>query len=303
VLIPFEAPKGFDPATDFPYVRFSPTGRRVVVATEHGRWACVVDIPSQKQVHRLVQPGPIRAHFLADDRLLFQHDAGLTAYDLARRREVWSEPELCGWGAWVNPRCNRVVVGRYGVGFYDLKTRKRVRTFGPCIRGKVLSGEFSPDGRLFALDLFQQNEVSDQRYIQLWEVRREPLCRLLEVEKRGDGDQGVMAFSPDNRLLAVSVESGVLLFDVTKGKRLRDVNGGPVVAHGIRFSSSGRSLEIASYDGTVYRATVKTGRVRRRFPAPEGCEVGACAVNDRGLAAGVLSAAVLFWQLPEWEEP
>jgi hypothetical protein len=59
---------------------------------------------------------------------------------------------------------------------------------------------------------------------------------------------------------------------------------------------------VVSFDGEVYRSDVRTGELRQFLPAPDGHEVEACAVNDRGLAAGVAGAAVLLWQLPEWEE-
>jgi hypothetical protein len=123
----------------------------------------------------------------------------------------------------------------------------------------------------------------------------------VEIELSGDSDRGAMAFSPDNRLLAVSVEEGALLFDVQKGKQVGGT-GGPVVADTIRCSPSGRGVEIAAYNGAIYRADAKTGQVRQYLPAPEGHEIEACAISKRGLAAGVVGAALLLWQLPEWEE-
>jgi WD40 repeat protein len=299
MLLPFNPPE----ESFSPYVRFSPRGRRVLVAPERGGWAVVLDVSSGKQTHRLAgAQGNVRAQFLAEDRLLLQTEGGLTSQDLATGRAVWSEPELLGWGAWVNPRRGRVLVGRgMRLRLHDLKTRKRVRSFGPVVPGEVISGEFSPDGRLFALDLFHgREEYTQRRYAQLWEVRCEFQYRLVEIEVRGNGDRGAMAFSPDNRLLAVSLEGGVLLFDVKKGKPVGET-AGPVVADSVRFSPGGRSLEIVSFDGEVYRTDAKTGRVRQHAPAPEGHEIEACAVNNQGLAAGVVGAALLFWQLPEWE--
>jgi WD40 repeat protein len=297
MLIPFEAPERFSPT-----VRFSPGGRRVVVASEDGEWAVVIDVSSGEQLYRFVGGrSRVRPQFLAEDRLLLQTDGGLTAIDLAAGREAWSAPELVGWGAWVNPRRNRVMLdGRGGLRLYDLKNRERVRSFSPVFPGELLGGVFSPDGSLFALDIFSEGDFTEHRYAQLWQVRREHQYRLMEVEVIGNGDQGVMAFSPDNRLLAVSVEGGAVLFDVKRGNQVGGP-GGPVVAHAMRFSPGGRTLEIASYDGQVYRSDVETGRVRQHIPAPAGHAVEACAIADRGLAAGVAGAAVLFWQLPEWE--
>jgi WD40 repeat protein len=294
MLIPFDAPERFTPK-----ISFSPGGRRVVVSSENAGWAAVLDLAAGKQIERYQGEGS-NAHpqFLSDARLLLQTDKGLAAIDVATGREVWSEPELVGWGVWVSSRRNRVVVGPR---LYDLKTRKHLRSFGPVVLGRSLGAAFSPDGGLFALDMFSEGDFHKQRLVQLWEVRREPLYRLLEVEVRGDGDQGVMAFSPDGRLLAVSLEGEATLFDVKKGKRVGGV-GGPVVATDMRFSPSGRNLMVVSYDGEVYRSAVKSGRLREHLPAPDGPELEACAVNDRGLAAGVAGAAVLLWQLPEWED-
>jgi hypothetical protein len=301
--VPFEAPEGFDPDGSAAIVRFSPNGRRVVVAPQRCHdWAVVVDAALGKQVDRFAgKRDSIRAEFLTNDQLLLQDGAGLAAYELGTKRKLWSEPELCGWGAWVNPRRNRVMLGRGGLHLRDLKTRKRVRSFGPVLSGETLEGTFSPDGSLFALDVFQGREYpSKARYVQVWELKSETLYRLLDIELIGDGDRGVMAFSPDNRVLAVTVEGGALLFALKTGRQVGST-GGPFIAQGIRFSSNGRSLELVGYEGAVYRVNARTGRVRQHFPPPDGHTVGAAAISDRGLVAGVVGASVLFWQLPEWE--
>jgi hypothetical protein len=130
------------------------------VAPERGGWAVVLEVSSGKQMYRFAAAqGSARAQFLAEDRLLLPTEGGLTSQDLATGHEVWSDPELLGWGAWVSPRRSRVMVGRGDrLHLYDLKMRKRARSFGPMIPGELISGEFSPDGRLFALDILHGRE-------------------------------------------------------------------------------------------------------------------------------------------------
>ena len=287
--LPFDAPKGFDPS-GYAYVRFSSSGERVVVATERGGWAVVLDV-SSGQIRRFeCEPRALRAHFVSDDALLIQHSQALTLYDVASGKVLWSDPELVGWGCWLNAR--RVMVG---LSLYDLKTRKKIRSFGPLLPG-CQDGCFSPDGRFFALDVLIEGEVRKDRFVQVWEMRRETLHRLFEVEIISDGDHGVMAFSPDNSLLAVTGEGVATLFDVETGKKKGDLPG-PFAARGIRFTKSG--VEMVSFDGGVFRVNAKSRRVRQQFPAPEGHEFGAAAISEKGLVAGVEGAAVLLWQLPQ----
>jgi WD40 repeat protein len=300
MLVPFEAPEGFDPSGEFLYLRFNPTGTRVAVATNDGRWVVIVDIRAGKQTHRFTGLSGLKnVVFLAEDQLLFQDGRGITIRNLTSGREQeWAGEELSGWGAWVNPRRTRIAVGRGGLHLYDLKTRKHIRGFAPLLRAHHTCVTFSPNDRFLALDAYCERE---SRHIQVWEIRREPLYRLFEVHS-GDGDLGGMAFSPDNRLLAVSVEVGATIFDLEKGKQLGENNMGPSVTKSVRFSPSGRLVELVSFQGIMGRMNVKTGRFRQWLRAPEGHEVWACGVSRQGLAAGVTGAALLFWQLPEWKE-
>src|SRR5262249_12666109 len=159
-----------------------------------------------KQTHRFTDlAGLTNMDFLAEDQLLFHDGGGITVCDLASGHELeWAEEELAGWGCWLNPRRDRLVMGRAGLHPYRLQTRKHIRSFAPLLRGEVPCAAFSPDGRFLAIDAFTESE---SRYIEVWDVRREPLFRLFEV-RCGDGDLGGMAFTPDNRLLAVSVGVG-----------------------------------------------------------------------------------------------
>jgi WD40 repeat protein len=300
MLVPFDAPEGFDPSAAFAYLRFNPTGTRVAVATEDGGWVVVLDVRSGKQTHRFTGLSGLQSVvFLAEDQLLFQDGRGITIRNLTSGREQeWAGEELAGWGAWVNPRRTRIAVGRGGLHLYDLRTRKHIRGFAPLLRGQHTCVKFSPNGRFLALDVYCERE---SRHIQVWKTRRtSPYC-LFEVHT-GDGNLGGMAFSPDNRLLAVSVEVGATVFDLEKGKQIADHHTGPSITQSVRFSPSGRTLEIVSFHGIMGRINVKSGRVRQWLGAPEGPEVWACGVSSQGLAVGVTGAAVLFWQLPPWKE-
>ena len=51
----------------------------------------------------------------------------------------------------------------------------------------------------------------------------------------------LLAFSPDGRYLAVHSDDGLVLWDVSAGKRLRELKGHPdIVSHWIGFDAEGK---------------------------------------------------------------
>jgi hypothetical protein len=73
LLIPFDCPPTFDP-DEFPVLRFSPGGGRLLVAARDQDWADVLDVEKGKQLHQFRGLGDFSdAVFLSEDRLLLFH--------------------------------------------------------------------------------------------------------------------------------------------------------------------------------------------------------------------------------------
>ncbi len=299
MLVPIECPPDFDPS-GYGFVRFSPGGRRVVVSDRGTDWAVVVDVQAARQVRRFTGLGRVRRAFFLTDNQLLVAGGGVTVHDVPTGK-LLTPPgvERLGGMTWPGPAPQRIATYLGGLHLYDLKKGKFGRRFAPLLPGNITCVRLSGDGRFLAADAYFESET---RFVLVWDVRRKPLFRLFEVHS-GDGDLAGMAFSPDNRLLAVSVESGATVFDLEKGEQIGDHDpGGLSVTQAVRFSPSGRSVELVDFRGRMARINPKTGRVRQRSDPPEGPEVGACAVSADGVAAGVTADGVLFWRLPTWYE-
>jgi WD40 repeat protein len=290
-----------DPDNDHFLMRFSPGGTRLAVATEEDDWVVVLDVPSGSLVHRFTGQRRLSGLlFLSEDRILLFGGKGPSLHDLATHGQKvrWKGEALHGSNGWTGPQPGLIVLGGRGLSLYDLANGQYLRRFPTVLDGDVTCAAFSLDGRHVAADSFRD---LDFRLIQVWDVHRGRLFRLFPVAL-GQGEAAGVAFSPDGRLLAVSVGSGVSLYGWEDLDPVVYHNLGISITRGLRFSPSGRSLELVSFDGEMTRVDPDSGRVLRRVPPPEGYEVYACAVSEQGLAAGVAGSSVLLCPLPEWAE-
>jgi hypothetical protein len=305
MLVPFDGPDGFDPGGEKTFLGFSPAGTRVFVAPKDGQWVVVLDVCAGKQIQRFTNLSRfIGAFFLAEDQLVLCDGGNVKVHEPTAGREVtWEGEKPSGWGVWASAdRRWMAQETRAGLSVYDLEMRKHFRTFAPLLPGRHTCVCFSPDSRFLAVDSYCLCRDEDtHRYIQVWEVQQKLLFRLIEVNS-GDGDLRGMAFSPDNRLLALSEDWGADLFDLEKGERVGGHDPGPSITGSVRFSPGGHSLELISIQGQMARINLQSGQIQQSVPPPEGLEIWACAVNHKGLVAGVVGKSVAFWQLPEWIE-
>jgi WD40 repeat protein len=188
---------------------------------------------------------------------------------------------------------------------FDLRTRRCVRVLAWVHGGNITVGAFSPDGRYVAADSYADSHSDAAgRFVQVWDLHSKWRYHhyVFEPRWRGQGDAGGIAFTPDNRLLAFSADSGVELLSMEEGESVAQYDPGPSITTSLRVSPSGRSLEVMSFDGQLARVAAGSGRVLQRLAAPEGSEVRACTVGPRNVAAGVAGKSVLLWSLPAWEE-
>ena len=114
-----------------------------------------------------------------------------------------------------------------GFNVHDVRTGKRVQQFG-----RQGFYALSPDGRYLAT---RSNTEQKLRIIDRKTGRE---VRVLDT---GKGYYRVLAFSPDGRYLAVNSDDGLLLWDLSAGRIVRQLKGHPdVVGRWIGFDAEGR---------------------------------------------------------------
>ena len=136
-----------------------------------------------------------------------------------------------------------------GFNVHDVRTGKRVQQFG-----KQGLYALSPDGRYLATrsDTEQKLKIIDRK-----------TGREVRVLDTGKGYYRVLAYSPDGRYLAVNSDDGLLLWDLSAGRIVRQLKGHPDVV--------GR-LDRLRCRGQVSRGRVQ--QIRGRVGLPEtdpGC--------------------------------
>jgi WD40 repeat protein len=301
MLVPLDCPDKFDPEDDIVLRRFSPGGTRLIVATRDDDWAVVLDARAGRQIARFTDlKSLIGALFLSEDRLLlFEVDGkGSSVVDLAGREVKWEGEKIPGFNAWTGPNPNLIISGCGSLYLYDLAEQKCILRFVSGCDGGATCAACSPDGRYLAADSYSDRNF---RFLNVWDLRSGTLLRVNEIHPMGQNG-AVLAISPDNRLLAMSVGRGVRLYGLEDAEPIAHHDPGPGITASLRFSPSGRSLELVSFQGEMARIDPESGRVLKHVPGPQGHELFACAVSAQGLAAGVAAKAVVFWRLPDWEE-
>jgi WD40 repeat protein len=146
------------------------------------------------------------------------------------------------------------------VSIWDLNTGKeryRLKT-GP---GYARCATFSPDGRLVAI-------ADWDRHVILWdlatgkEVRR--LAMRYDLQSLAFPVQN-LAFSPDGKVLATTLEGAISLWEVATGQRLPASAEPDTLVHDLYFSGDGQRL-ISVIGGLPITWDCATGREVRRFP-------------------------------------
>jgi WD40 repeat protein len=120
--------------------------------------------------------------------------------------------------------------------------------------GKVLSVDFSPDGRLLA-------SGSTDNTLRLWNVRQSTLLRTMLGHPFPILS---LSFSPNNQLIATGSDDGIVrIWQVSNGSLLHSLQGHAGWVNKVVFSPDGKSLSSASDDYTVRQWRVSDGRLNR----------------------------------------
>ena len=142
---------------------------------------------------------------------------------------------------------------RPNVSIWDLATGRLLQTFAAHEVGVSIVA-FSPDGKWLATAgqesrLDARNVGASlaalQHSIKIWDTTTWQLKTTLPFVGMGGG--GLGKFSPDGRVLAVTMPNGVTLYDVPEGRAIKTLSGGGRGA--VRFSPDGQWLAQGSGAG------------------------------------------------------
>jgi WD40 repeat protein len=305
-------------------VAFSPDGHLLVSSGMDDKHlegpfpVTVTDLRSRRPVATM----PRRARtndiaFSPDGRLVALADGSLdpgavTFWDTSTWKQQQGTP-LPVWGAEslsFSKDGRQLVVGAAeGVSVWDVATRRQVGAVPVPERSLEPAMAVSPDSRQVA--------VSDGDTVRLWSLRNgrlagaSPLATFRAAHRPTDNLQvGVLAFSPDGRLLAAGGLNGMVTVldtasrSVVKAFRAHDRGrtwGSDSPVNAFVFRRDARTLLSAGDDGVVRGWDARSGTPQGR--PLRGHEGGVAALDlaadGRTLASGGVDERVVIWDLKQ----
>ena len=149
---------------------------------------------------------------------------------------------------------------------------------------------FSPRGATLAA----AGGLGDER-LSRWDTATRKLTRGPDDDQDGGIDGAV--FSPDGRLLAAALSSGVIdLWNAATWKSLRLIGGpGPSVSTSAAFTPDGRTLVTGENNDRVFLWNWATGHLITQLKCPGNLQTTAVAVTGATIAAGDQNGGICLW--------
>ncbi len=237
-----EAPAGMK------HLSTSPDGRMVVGSTETGSLQAF-DAGFRSVLWSVDRSSSAsQPRFSPDGRTLVSGGVGtavlIDAADGRRIREFRLGENLSGQGSAISPDGSLVAIGcDWGHGLRVFDAGSGAEVFGAPGEGWVYSPDFSPDGRYLACSEFPGTVI---REVGSWaEARR------FRTARPTFADDSIVRYTPDGRMLAVTVGLDIELHDAEDGTLVRTLRGHGQRVHDICFDGTGRRLVSGSIDKTV----------------------------------------------------
>lgn len=213
--------------------------------------------------------------------------------------------------------------------WWDTNTGKQIRQFaGPAVgmmepeamTFEIVAGSgamcvaISPDGRTLAA----AGQSGADYDIQMWEISSGKLRRKIPIRNfggendlfesnlrisrsiafRGGMGTACLTFAPDGRSIAWASGSTVRLWDVLRGKELRQFGGQEGIISGMAFAPSGKYLIAGNSDGSLRVWDVPSGTIVNQLTGHRGSVSTLAFVGDgKTLASGGADTSVLLWDV------
>jgi WD40 repeat protein len=177
------------------------------------------------------------------------------------------------------------------VRLWDATTRQEIAALKGH-KGWIGSVLFSPNGQTLT------TMSGGDSTIRVWDVGSR---RQIASRAHRNGIHSI-AFSPDDKILAVSVDQTVTLSEIATGRKVASFRA-PMRVHCLEFSPDGKTLAMGGDDASIRLWEVLTRReVARLLGHTSWVDCLAFAPNGRTLASGSIDSLVKLWDLARRSE-
>ncbi|MGO8673593.1 MAG: AAA-like domain-containing protein [Capsulimonadaceae bacterium] len=240
-----------------------------IACSRDGRWLASVswdgtariwDLQDIRKDVRVLPVGNqvLRHCSLSPDGLLAgadMQDDRLTIWDTSDLRLIGAVPRQSAVSTSVALFRNNVEIAtwdRDAIRIYSLRSGNNLWAGTMPSRSDIFDVAASPDGRLIAA-------MDRAGRIAIWMPPASRPVRILQSDPDAHG--GSLAFSPDDRLLAVGLDdSAVQILELQTGRCVAELRGHHAGVTAAAFTADGRTLATGSLDGTVKLWNLTTSR-------------------------------------------
>ena len=243
------------------------------------------------------------SHFLYRDIIAFRSDCNLFAVGRRNMVRIWNIEsgntidefeEKIGFiytiGFDENANLLACCKMRTKLRLWNVRAKQSVQQFNRLKGHKntINIATFSPDSKLIA--------TGDYNCLQLWDIQ---LKKKLKLPDKKLNDWNFIAFSYDNKLLAIAVNSKIELVAIASGQTLAVWELEHLYrVNCLAFTPDSKFLAAGSSDSTVRLFQVPSGKVVKVWEGHSGAVSSlAIASNGEFLASGSLDGTVRLWQL------